>query len=150
MNLKLLAVSVLVGASALGGIVYYYTSTQSHIQKLQIQNQQLDTALQTTAHSLERLQQEHVRAYEIIADTNQKFSQIKRQNDQLRDSVSDDRLERLATEKPGLIEKSINSSTRDALRCLELLSGAQLTTEEINAKTSTEFNSQCPWLYIHN
>ena len=50
----------------------------------------------------------------------------------------------LARNKPVLVERILNSATRDANRCLEILSGSALTYAEINAKKISEQNSSCP------
>ncbi len=49
-----------------------------------------------------------------------------------------------AKEKPELVERLINRGTRNAMRCLEIASGAPRTTEEIAAKSASEINKECP------
>lgn len=53
----------------------------------------------------------------------------------------------LAASKPKLVEKSINTGTKNALRCLELASGATLTEGE---KNGSETNKECPSLLKSN
>jgi hypothetical protein len=53
----------------------------------------------------------------------------------------------LAAEKPDSIERAVNRGTVNAGRCFELLSGAELSEEEKNAKDGIAFNKECPWLY---
>jgi hypothetical protein len=50
----------------------------------------------------------------------------------------------LAREKPELVERLVNRGTRNAMRCLELASGAVHTREELAAKSSGEINKECP------
>jgi hypothetical protein len=50
----------------------------------------------------------------------------------------------LAAEKPAVVEKLVNRGTVNAMRCLELASGAPLNEREKNAKTPTEANRECP------
>jgi hypothetical protein len=50
----------------------------------------------------------------------------------------------LARERPELVERLVNRGTRNAMRCLELASGAVHTQEELAAKTSAEINKECP------
>ena len=50
----------------------------------------------------------------------------------------------LAIEKPELIQRLINRGTKNAMRCLEIASGAPRTDEELNAKNSSEINRECP------
>ncbi len=49
-----------------------------------------------------------------------------------------------AAGKPELVERLVNRGTRNAMRCLELASGAPHTTEELAATTSSEINKECP------
>jgi len=49
----------------------------------------------------------------------------------------------LAEDKPRLIERVINTGTRNALRCMEISMGAKLTEKEINATKKSEINSEC-------
>jgi len=53
----------------------------------------------------------------------------------------------LAENKPGLVEKVVTKASAKANRCFELLSGAELTDKEKEAKNGKAFNSECPWLF---
>lgn len=50
----------------------------------------------------------------------------------------------LARERPELVERLVNRGTRNAMRCLELASGAPHTPQELAAKSSSEINKECP------
>lgn len=56
----------------------------------------------------------------------------------------------LAAEKPAVVEKLVNRGTVNAMRCLELASGAPLNEKEKNAKTPSEANRECPNLINGN
>lgn len=56
----------------------------------------------------------------------------------------------LAAERPAAIEKLVNRGTVNAMRCLELASGAPLNDKEKNAKTPMEANRECPALIDRN
>ena len=49
-----------------------------------------------------------------------------------------------AAAKPVQVEIAVNRGTANALRCLEIASGAPLTDREKNAKLPTEINKECP------
>ena len=49
-----------------------------------------------------------------------------------------------AAAKPTQVEIAVNRGTANALRCLEIASGAPLTDQEKNAKLPTEINKECP------
>lgn len=53
----------------------------------------------------------------------------------------------IAIKKPELMEAKVNRGSANAVRCLELASGAPLNEKEKNAKTAKEFNLECPALY---
>jgi len=50
----------------------------------------------------------------------------------------------VAAAKPTQVETAVNRGTANALRCLEIASGAPLTDREKNAKLPTEINKECP------
>lgn len=52
----------------------------------------------------------------------------------------------LAVAKPSSIERAINKGTVNALRCVEIATGATLTESEKNATKSNEINKECPAL----
>lgn len=56
----------------------------------------------------------------------------------------------LAAERPSTVEKLINRGSTNAMRCLELASGAPLNDQEKNAKTPMEANRECPALIDRN
>ena len=51
---------------------------------------------------------------------------------------------KIAMRKPRAMERLINRGTRNALRCLEIASGATITEKERNAKTESTINRECP------
>ena len=65
----------------------------------------------------------------------------------LEDKLRDHDIGLLGEAKPELVERIIDRASAKALRCFELLSGAELTTTERNATNENAFNSECPWLY---
>lgn len=50
----------------------------------------------------------------------------------------------LSRERPALIERLVNRATKNAMRCLEIASGAARTQEELSAKNASEINKECP------
>ena len=52
----------------------------------------------------------------------------------------------LAVNRPESVERVINRASDNALRCVEIAMGAELTEEEINAVLPSEINSECPSL----
>jgi type II secretory pathway pseudopilin PulG len=52
----------------------------------------------------------------------------------------------LAAERPEAIQRAVNRGTVNAMRCVELASGAPHTEAELAARTSSEINRECPSL----
>ena len=52
----------------------------------------------------------------------------------------------LAVNRPESVERVINRASDNALRCVEIAMGAELTEKEINAVKPSEINSECPSL----
>lgn len=50
----------------------------------------------------------------------------------------------LAEQKPKLMERAINKGTKNALRCMEIAMGAELTEDEKNATKKSQINPECP------
>jgi DNA repair exonuclease SbcCD ATPase subunit len=53
---------------------------------------------------------------------------------------------KLAEERSKSVERVINSSTKKAMRCVEIAMGSPLTEKEINATKKSQINSECPSL----
>ena len=56
----------------------------------------------------------------------------------------------LAVNRPESVERVINRASDNALRCVEVAMGAELTEKEINATKPSEINSECPSLVNPN
>lgn len=133
------------------GIMYgaytYVTETQkqrdvfvNRIAYLELTISQNENTITTMRDTYTKLQKENNRL-------NTAFLEIQKQNNILREKLSDNDIGYLASVKPELVENIINSASSKAGRCFELLSGAEITESEKNAKNAKDFNSECPWLW---
>lgn len=137
-----------------GAAYYYYSTTQSTIQKLtennavlQENNKTLSTANEQNLSTIDNLQTSYETVQKNYTQLQSQFQEIRSQNIELRERLSEHELDALAAAKPGLVESIVNNASEEATRCFELLSGAPLNEEEINAETPRQFNSECPFLY---
>ena len=131
-----------------GGLGYwYYRDSQKIITTLNQNNARLETAVELNEQTIESLQQNYGLAQQEIEALNQENQQIRRNNQMLVDRFSDSDIGVAASTKPELVERLINRGTANAFRCLELLSGAELSEQERNANNGTEFNNECSWLF---
>ena len=145
--MKLSAVLLII-MMTMGGVGYwYYTDTQKTIAILTENNAKLEMAVATNEEALKSMQQDYAAIAEENKKINAAYAEIRRQNNRLSEKLADMDLGLLAAEKPESIERAVNRGTVNAGRCFELLSGAELTEIEKNAKDDVTFNKECPWLY---
>lgn len=136
------------------GAYFYFTTTQHKIQQLasnvatlESNNKQLQTAINKSNETVDYLQNSYSQIQDQYNAAQADLQTIRSQNDELRQKLGQHDLGILAENKPFLVEKIINTASKKANRCFELLSGAPLTEEEKNAKNEKEFNSECPFLF---
>jgi hypothetical protein len=147
MGFKLAGVLMLVVMMMSGLGYWYYNDTQERIRVLAENNAQLEVAVATNEETISSMKADYALAVQTNQQLNDEFTQIRRQNRVLADKLSKHDLGVLGAAKPGLVERVINGASDKAGRCFELLSGAELTEKEQNAKSAKSFNSECPWLY---
>lgn len=136
---------LLVASSGLG--YWYYQDSQITMKTLNENNAKLETAVDINEQTIKNLQQDYNNVQQQIDIVNQSNRTLKRQNNILVDKLRDSDIGFLAEQRPETIERLINQGTENAFRCLELLSGAQLTERERNATNGREFNPECSWLF---
>jgi len=139
------------------GAYYYYTTTQDTIRSYIEENSSLkynnDTLVDVNEKNIQTitdLEQQQQRIREDYQILQREFSEIRSNNNLLREKLSEHELDYLAYSKPDLIESIINNGSKNASRCFEILTGSPLTEKELNAKTEKQFNSECPWLWPGN
>ena len=147
MKIKLIGIFLIVMLTA-GGIGYwYYKESQARIQILTENNAKLEIGIALNEETINQLQTDYGMAQQALVRLNDENAAIRRRNNLLIEKFADSNLGFLAENKPELIERIINRGTANAFRCMELLSGAELTDKERNATNGTVFNNECPWLF---
>jgi uncharacterized protein HemX len=133
---------------AMGGLGYwYYQDTQSTIATLNKNNAKLEISLELSEEAITTLKSDIASSNQEINTLNTTLANTRSQNNELADRLEKHNLGILAQRKPGLVERVVNNASEKAGRCFELLSGAELTEQEKNAKTGNQFNSECPWIF---
>lgn len=130
-----------------GGFYWYYKDSQARIAMLVANNAKLELAVKTNEETIATLQQNFAAANAELTRVNEAFTAVRAQNRELSDRLSEHDLAYLASKKPALVQRVINSASDKAARCFELLSGAEMTDAERNATDGKSFNSECPWLF---
>lgn len=138
-----------------GAAYYYYTTTQDRIATLTANNatlaanvQTLTSANEQNVATIEDLQAEYTRVQEDYSRVQSEFQIIRSQNNELRERLGRHELDALAASRPGLVERTIDNATENALRCFELMSGSPLNERELAATNERQFNSECPWAFL--
>ena len=143
MGAKLAAVMFLLMIAMGGGVYWYYNDTQERIAILTENNAKLETAVQTNEEALASQRA----SFEAMQVENQKlqqqFQEISDRNKSLENRLSRHDIGASAVAKPGLTEKILNNATKNAQRCMEIYSGAELTQKELEATKPSEINPEC-------
>jgi len=140
------SIVALIFLAVIAGGIYYISNMQASLAVLEMNNKQLEDGIKKQQELIEQQKAD-------IQDVQKKNGELAQQNDKQRKDVENlsskfhkKDIGQLATEKPELMERLVNRGTENALRCLELASGAPLNEKEKNAKTPTEANRECPAL----
>lgn len=136
---------LLIAGSGLG--YWYFRDSQSVISTLTENNAELELSVQLNEQTITNLENDYDFAQQEVTRLNEENTAIQRRNNLLVDRFANNDIGFLAENKPELIERIINRGTANAFRCMELLSGAELTDQERNADNGTDFNNECPWLF---
>lgn len=136
---------LLIAGSGLG--YWYFRDSQSVISTLTENNAELELSVQLNEQTITNLENDYDFAQQEVTRLNEENTAIQRRNNLLVERFANNDIGFLAENKPELIERIINRGTANAFRCMELLSGAELTEQERNADNDTTFNNECPWLF---
>lgn len=139
------------GISAIGGGVMYVQMLRAENQVLTLNNQKLEGSI---AEQKKVIQQQIEDTKKIIAanrELDEKNKLLSKDVDDLKDRFSKVNasgkrrdIGNLAVQKPALMQRAFNRGTKNALRCLEIATGAKLNEKEQNAEKKSEINPECP------
>ena len=124
----------------------------------------LKADLATSEANIKSLQDAILQQQDLIASIQRDVEQIQTINKDLRDLAASQKEElsklnsrfnttangeqrdfgAIAAANPKAIERAVNRGTVNVMRCFELLTGAPPTEKELNAKTTSEINRECP------
>mgnify|MGYP003676571190 CR=1 FL=1 len=148
MYLKIAIVAIMLAGGA--GAFIYVKTLQADLAMSEANNAKLEQSVESQKAVIEQ-QLKDVKAIRVAIVEQETLN--KRLNESLKDlrdkfhkvnaSGKKRDIGALAEDKPRLIERVINTGTRNALRCMEISMGAKLTEKEINATKKSEINSEC-------
>jgi len=146
---KLVMVGIMV--SSLAGAGLYVMKLRSDNAILKANQIKLEEAVSSQQEVIAQQKQDYEAILKANNELNEKSKVLEKELSNLDDkfnkinsSGNKRDIGDLANRKPGLIEKIINNASDNALRCVEIVMGAPLTEEEINAVKPSEINGECP------
>lgn len=149
-NLKLLVASAAVMAAV--SAFWYISGLRADLQQEQANNIALQQGIAEQQHIIDQMRRDFEQIQSINASLRAEVARQEAEKQALieRFSTSSSGSSRdfgeLAAQRPASIQRIINNATANAMRCLELASGAPNTEKELAATTRSEINTECPTL----
>ena len=116
----LIAVIGLIGGVLYGGY-YYYKDTQARIAVLTENSAKLEQATNTQKQTIDTLVEDAEKYRELNKDLNIKLEAANDYKNTLIDKLRKHDLVKLSMQKPGLVERKINSGTKELFKSFEEL-----------------------------
>lgn len=142
------AVAILIVVLVVFGGVWHISNLKADLAISQANNEKLEDGIKSQQELILKMQQDML-AIQNINNELQVQNEKQRQDVQnLSNKFNSGNRDfgAYAAAKPELVEKLVNRGTVNVLRCIELASGSPLNEKEINAKTPSEANRECPSL----
>ena len=143
MGAKLAAVMFLLMIAMGGGVYWYYNDTQERIAILTENNAKLETAVATNEEALKAQQASFVAMQAENTRLQKEFQAINDRNRALENRLSRHDIGAAAVARTESTQRVLNGATKNAQRCLEILSGSPLTESELAATKPSEINPEC-------
>jgi len=149
-TIKLFLVAVIVIFIGMG--FWYVTNLKADLATARANNEKLQDAVSEQQNVIDKAYQdiEEIRSINsaLQEESERQAAELKALNDKFSVNAKGEKRDfgAIAKSKPKAIQRLINRGTDNVIRCLEIASGAELTEKEINAKTASEANPECPTL----
>jgi cell division protein FtsB len=146
------AVVALVIVLVIAGGLWYVTGLRADLAVSEENTKKMVEAVEQQTAAINQLKADQSKIQELNRDLNDKIKSQTKDLTSLQDrfntsaSGSKRDIGSVAVVKPESIARAINNGTVNALRCVEIASGAPLTEKEKNAKLPSEINRECPSL----
>jgi TolA-binding protein len=132
--------------------LWYVTGLRADLAVSQENEKKMFAAVEQQQETIAQIQAEQRQISKLnleLSDTIKKQNKdLQSLNDRFTTSANGEsrNFSAMAAAKPKSIERAINTGTINAMRCLEIASGAPLTEKEKNATKPSEINKECPSL----
>ena len=131
---------------------WWVTGLRADLAVSRENSRKLVDAVDRQQDAIKKMQEEQEKIRQINNDLNTTIKLQNKDVENLRDRFSQNAkgevrdFGKTAVAKPQSLERAVHRGTVNALRCLEIASGAPLTDLEKNATTPNEINRECPAL----
>ena len=148
--IKVVAALIMVVIFAVGG--WWITGLRADLAVSQENSRKLIESIDKQQEAIKKMQEEQEKIRQINNDLNTTIKLQNKDVENLRDRFSQNAkgenrdFGKTAVAKPQSLERAVNRGTVNAVRCLEIASGAPLTDLEKNATKPNEINRECPTL----
>jgi TolA-binding protein len=149
-SIKIVAALIIVLVVAAG--LWYVTGLRANLAISEENTRKMTEAVQQQQEVIEQIRVDQQKIKELNSELNTTIrlqnKDVENLKDRFNQSASGEKRDfgRTASAKPSAVERAVNRGTQNALRCLEIASGAPLTEAEKNATKPSEINRECPSL----
>ena len=146
------AIVALVIVLVVAGGFWYVTGLRADLAVSQENARKMTEAVEKQQEAIAQMQAEQQKIKELNNELNTTIKLQNKDMENLKDrfttSANGEKRDfgKAAAKKPASLERAVNRGTVNALRCLEIASGAPLTEAEKNATKPSEINRECPSL----
>lgn len=148
--IKAIVALIIVLIVAAGG--YFLINLKADLAIAQENSRKLEEGVRLQQETMAQLKADQQKIKDLNNELNTTIKLQNKDMENLKDRFSTnaagDKREfgKTAAAKPTSLERAVNRGTVNALRCLEIASGAPLTEAEKNATKPSEINRECPSL----
>lgn len=149
--LKVAMVILVIGGAA-GGFAYVKSiqadlaTSEANNMKLEASVEEQKAVIQQQLQDIKTIQVAMKEQEELNKKLDASINNLKEKFHKVNASGKKRDIGDLAVSKPRLMERAINRGTKNALRCMEIAMGAELTEKEKNATKKSQINPECPEL----
>ena len=142
-------IAILIIVLILAGGLWHVSNLKANLAISKANSAKLEEGIKEQQYLVDKMQEDVAMIQGInkqLQDENvENMKEIKKLTDKFNVKANGDKRDfgTLAAVKPKVIQRLINRGTKNAVRCLETLTGAPHTEKELNAKLQSETNREC-------
>jgi len=147
-----IAVTTLLTVSIVASGLWYITNLRAELAVSEMNTKQLKEAVDQQQQLISSIKEDVVKIQDAnsqiqarVANQRKELAALQKRFKQSSSGEARD-FSSISATKPKLVENIINSGTANAMRCLELASGASHTEKELSIKSADGINRECPAL----